>query len=788
MPKRVIKSLRKIQSVGRFVDWSTTADLPDWRRYNLFYGFNGSGKTTIARVLNDLSQPPADRSNIGSGQATIELDDGSTVNESSEAESLRGRVFVFSSDFVQDNFKWNESSANPVYYLGEEQAEQAEKLAALKNELVEKASQQVAATADFGEADRSLRSFKTEKARHVEQGLNAGRYNAASFAADMSQSVTVNDKISDPERAAYQKLIFSTETYSVIGLALPSSIAGEAELSECGEILSLAPESEALNTLHPHERMAGWVQTGAQYHLNNDLDRCLHCFEPLKDSSRARLEALVQDESQKLLARISANKTALSNARAMVAAVPDKVPNPSSIVPPQRESVETAADSIRNSVESLLARFDAAMASLNSKEERLGTALECPTALDAKLAAAEIASILSEFEALKTAVSSHNEAAAEIDTAKVDARRRLKRDMLFDALTQYKELSSRCYERQEIMAAANEAIANLNQQISEVEDMMKSHQAAAGHISNTVTRFLGHSELTVRPTNDGYSICRDGKPVSGPLSEGERTAIAFCYFLVMLTAEGRTLDDLIVIVDDPISSLDSGALNYTASLVTAHLQKCGQGVVLTHNINFFHEIKKWLKRMEAGKEADGTPKWKRAGLYYVSCKKDAGLGHRRSSIEKLSKLLREYESEYHYLFFLIGSAAKDKSVSDELSVLLPNAIRKGLDTFLAFRHPSSSPIEEKAADLVADIETFDKVRLSALLRLVQTESHADSIADSVSFCPMSTEEAYEACQNFMYYISVVDPDHFLRMKDICGLGDANALCGVAPAGQVQAPE
>lgn len=115
MPKRVIKSVRKIQDIGRFVSWSAPSTLPDWRRFNLFYGFNGSGKTTLARILGDFSSPPSDRKNIGSGQATIELDDGSTINEKSESDPLRGRIFVFSSDFVRDNFKWNESTASPVY-------------------------------------------------------------------------------------------------------------------------------------------------------------------------------------------------------------------------------------------------------------------------------------------------------------------------------------------------------------------------------------------------------------------------------------------------------------------------------------------------------------------------------------------------------------------------------------------------------------------------------------------------------------------------------------------------
>ena len=159
MPKLVFKSLRRIRNVGRFVDWSPDPEVPKLRRFNLFYGFNGSGKTSITRALGDLGLPPGERKRLGTGRVTIELDDDSTIEEASEAQALRGRIFVFSTDFVRDNFKWNESTANPVFYLGEEQAELAEKLASLKDELAERSAEQITALAAFGTADNAFQSF-----------------------------------------------------------------------------------------------------------------------------------------------------------------------------------------------------------------------------------------------------------------------------------------------------------------------------------------------------------------------------------------------------------------------------------------------------------------------------------------------------------------------------------------------------------------------------------------------------------------------------------------------------
>jgi wobble nucleotide-excising tRNase len=117
--------------------------------------------------------------------------------------------------------------------------------------------------------------------------------------------------------------------------------------------------------------------------------------------------------------------------------------------------------------------------------------------------------------------------------------------------------------------------------------------------------YLGHKELEIGTLEDGYQLRRNGRPVTGSLSEGEKTAIALCYFLSTVEAEGRKRKDLIVVVDDPISSLDTKALNYAFSIIKAALSDVGQLIILTHNLHFMNETKKWLKKKtekEVGKD------------------------------------------------------------------------------------------------------------------------------------------------------------------------------------------
>jgi wobble nucleotide-excising tRNase len=101
-------------------------------------------------------------------------------------------------------------------------------------------------------------------------------------------------------------------------------------------------------------------------------------------------------------------------------------------------------------------------------------------------------------------------------------------------------------------------------------------------------------------TPDGYSLKRsDGSVVEDTLSDGERTFIAFLYYFAQL--ESRDLaaesEELVAVIDDPISSLDSDLLFIVSTLVrrllvTIHTGtgRLKQAVVLTHNLEFYLEL------------------------------------------------------------------------------------------------------------------------------------------------------------------------------------------------------
>src|SRR5690606_20447700 len=84
-------------------------------------------------------------------------------------------------------------------------------------------------------------------------------------------------------------------------------------------------------------------------------------------------------------------------------------------------------------------------------------------------------------------------------------------------------------------------------------------------------------------TNNCYQIQReDGTLVESTLSEGEVTFLTFLYFYQLAkggNSEESVNERRILVVDDPISSLDSNVLFVVSSLLRKFLEdvRCGRG-------------------------------------------------------------------------------------------------------------------------------------------------------------------------------------------------------------------
>ena len=140
------------------------------------------------------------------------------------------------------------------------------------------------------------------------------------------------------------------------------------------------------------------------------------------------------------------------------------------------------------------------------------------------------------------------------------------------------------------------------QEIRELERNITSIQPTVNEINSLLSSFGFTGFKIHKSQKDGYySIVRpDGTEAKETLSEGERSFVTFLYFYHLLkgsTSESGMTENRVVVIDDPVSSLDSDILFIVSNLIkrlfcdvrsgTGHIK---QVFVLTHNVYFHKEI------------------------------------------------------------------------------------------------------------------------------------------------------------------------------------------------------
>jgi wobble nucleotide-excising tRNase len=149
---------------------------------------------------------------------------------------------------------------------------------------------------------------------------------------------------------------------------------------------------------------------------------------------------------------------------------------------------------------------------------------------------------------------------------------------------------------------ASESIDAVDVEIDKIETQLTSVKPTVTAI-NKILKNFGFRSFSLDPAcvGNSYKLVRgDGSDAKQTLSEGEKTFVTFLYFYHLLrgsiTTSGIT-SDRIVVIDDPVSSLDSDVLFLVSSLIKelfAEVRKKGshlkQILVLTHNVHFHKEI------------------------------------------------------------------------------------------------------------------------------------------------------------------------------------------------------
>ncbi|MBX5463366.1 MAG: AAA family ATPase, partial [Steroidobacteraceae bacterium] len=186
-------------------------------------------------------------------------------------------------------------------------------------------------------------------------------------------------------------------------------------------------------------------------------------------------------------------------------------------------------------------------------------------------------------------------------------------------------------------------------------------------------------------------------------------------------------------------------------------QDAGQLFVLTHNFQFFREVRNWFD-YENKRNNKNSP----ARFYMLD--RVHGVNPRCTTLRTLHPLLERYKSEYHYLFACVHRAANATGQTPlEQNYHLPNVARRLLEMFLAFRRPQvPEGLWHKLKEVI-----FDEAKKVRIYRFVQMHSHGAPLGESEHDSTL-LGEAPAVLTDLLELMKSEDPQHFRAMEGLVG--------------------
>lgn len=312
-----------------------------------------------------------------------------------------------------------------------------------------------------------------------------------------------------------------------------------------------------------------------------------------------------------------------------------------------------------------------------------------------------------------------------------------------------------------------EAEAEILEQETEVtrlQGQQKDERKGAERVNELLSHFFGHDGIeleakdNVENTSVKFEVTRGGKSAYN-LSEGECSLIAFCYFIAKLEEPESKGKDLIIYIDDPISSLDGNHIFFMFSLIESLIAKpiknadgtnsyrYKQLFISTHNLDFL----KYLKKISLPNERN------HGGYQHFIVERNGGA----SQISLMPSYLRDYITEFNYLFHQIYKCRNQGGANEshEPYYGFGNNLRKFLEAFLFFKFPHHDDKNDAFERIKKFFGEEDPTAIALVNRLNNEFSHLESIPDR-GFKPVEIPEISKVANYVLDKIYASDPHQY----------------------------
>lgn len=287
-----------------------------FKRLNILYGRNYSGKTTLSRILRSFQEQKLPE-NYEKPQFTLTTDSG-TFNHTQIASHTHD-IRVYNRDFVEENLSFlrdSEGKITPFAIIGSENKEIEEQIAQKETELgsidtetgVKSKHAKKAAEASTAqtEATKAIDALNEKLRRHANDEVKLNRvyglptYNLPSIKADIQKIRTESIAVLTNEQAQERNDLLKEEELPNIEVNVFFTPQLEALYTRARELLTKAiTPTEPIQELLNDALLQVWVKTGMAYHREK-RKTCGFCRQPLPDNLWRELDAHFSKESSEL--------------------------------------------------------------------------------------------------------------------------------------------------------------------------------------------------------------------------------------------------------------------------------------------------------------------------------------------------------------------------------------------------------------------------------------------------------------------------------------------------------
>ncbi len=752
----------------------------NFKRLNIIYGRNYSGKTTLSQIFRSLQERklPA---NFDNPSYTVDCTGGSITQAQIASHTLNVRVY--NRDFVQDNlsFLTNQQGGEIKTFaiVGVENNDLVTEIAGIDTSLGSVATKTglryESSLKDLDQRQKAKKKAAAEECiteklrRHAADTIKPNReygrtnYNINDIKSDV-QFVRDNDlALLEENESANKKSLLKESELSPVGKMIDFASGIEEIKNNAFELLrkKITP-TEAIQELLNDRLLQVWVKTGIPHHRDKRVT-CAFCRQPLPEDIWQVLDSHFSKESSELEASIDDSLSSITKEIESLAAI--MIVSNTQLYAAERKDFDAAKTSLEQNLKLYKADLKEIAKSLNERKTVLFDAVSCP------VVSFDVSKIADDIAKLNDAIGKSDMRTKTLSGDKDTARTALRRNDVANFIKQInlsadeaelKKLTTEATDATKEAQALTDQIKDLEKRAEFLRAQQKDERKGAERVNNLLNHFFGHDGIKLHAIDDGsaagvrFQIMR-GEKSAYNLSEGECSLVAFCYFVAKLEEADSRGKELIIYIDDPISSLDSNHVFFIYSVIESLIAKptknddksnrfnYAQLFISTHNLDFL----KYLKRLSAPKDNHG-------GTGHFLIEKSTT----PSVISPMPSYLKHYITEFNYLFHQIYKCrnAELAKTHPEPFFAFGNNLRKFLEAYLFYKYPYHDDLHN-STERLQKFFGDDDTSVALVNRLSNELSHLEEIFDR-SMKPIEIPEIPKLANFVLEKLYVTDKDQY----------------------------